>query len=237
MSKDSLEHLSCLMDGEIQHDTSKFLVRRLGTDKDMRSTWDRYHLIRDCLRHADGGIAHTSLSQRVSVALEAEKLDATAIAAIGRSAPRWARPFAGAAIAATVALMAVYAVAPVSENAGLAPAELVTAESAQPFASPNVIVNSPFSQPVNLSGTDRSANRRMNSYLLRHYQVAGSSAGKGFVSFVPIVVARRILADGVADGVAEGVADGAAEPEDQEDAQIADAQHMADTSDTALPKQ
>jgi hypothetical protein len=30
----------------------------------------------------------------------------------------------------------------------------------------------------------------MNSYLLRHYQVAGSAGGKGFVSFVPIVVTQ-----------------------------------------------
>jgi hypothetical protein len=30
----------------------------------------------------------------------------------------------------------------------------------------------------------------MNSYLLRHYQVTGSTGGKGFVTFVPIVVTQ-----------------------------------------------
>lgn len=30
----------------------------------------------------------------------------------------------------------------------------------------------------------------MNSYLLRHYQVAGASGGNGFVSFVPIVISK-----------------------------------------------
>ncbi len=195
MNKDSLEHLSCLMDGEIQRDTSKFLVRRLGTDKDMRNTWDRYHLIRDCLRHADGGVVHTSLSQRVSVALAAEKVDDASLAAARRSASRWARPFAGAAIAATVALMAVYAVAPVDQSPGSSPAESVAAGPVQPFTSPNMLVSGPLSRPVNLSGTaDRQASTRMKSYLLRHYQVAGSSAGKGFVSFVPIVAARPVSA-------------------------------------------
>ena len=30
----------------------------------------------------------------------------------------------------------------------------------------------------------------MNSYLLRHYQVTGSTGGKGFVSYIPIVVTQ-----------------------------------------------
>ncbi len=29
----------------------------------------------------------------------------------------------------------------------------------------------------------------MNTYLLRHYQASGESGGRGFVSFVPILVA------------------------------------------------
>ena len=33
----------------------------------------------------------------------------------------------------------------------------------------------------------------MNSYLLRHYQVAGSTGGKGFVTLVPIVVTRSAV--------------------------------------------
>ena len=75
MNKDSLEHLSCLMDGEIERDTSRFLVRRLGSDEQLRGTWDRYHLIRDCLRHADGGMAHNSLSARVSDAIAGEQIE------------------------------------------------------------------------------------------------------------------------------------------------------------------
>jgi sigma-E factor negative regulatory protein RseA len=187
---DSLEHLSSLMDGEIERDTGKFLVRRLGVDEQMRATWDRYHLIRDCLRHADDGVAATSLTDRVSLALSDEPADT---AAPGRSwsAGRWLRPVAGVAVAASVALMAVWTVSsPVGQAPGADSPATAAAEPAQPFTSPNLVVSAPQSRPANLSGMDDTGHRRMNSYLLRHYQVAGSKSGRGFVSFVPIVVAK-----------------------------------------------
>ena len=90
--------------------------------------------------------------------------------------------------------MAVYSVSPVGQDPAAGPAPAVAAESSESFSSPNMIVNSPLSRPVNLSGLgDEPEDRKLNSYLLRHYQVAGSKAGKGFVSFVPIVVARPAI--------------------------------------------
>ena len=45
----------------------------------------------------------------------------------------------------------------------------------------------------------------MNPYLLRHYQATGSANGKGFVSFVPIVItpAAQAEATAAADGTGE----------------------------------
>ncbi len=52
------------------------------------------------------------------------------------------------------------------------------------------------------------SNQKMNSYLLRHYQVTGSTGGKGFVTFVPFVVTQAAAqADTQADpqrGAEEG---------------------------------
>ena len=56
MNKESKEHLSSLMDGEVSQETGRFLVRRLGADGEWRQAWARYHLVRDCLRHQDGKI-------------------------------------------------------------------------------------------------------------------------------------------------------------------------------------
>jgi len=191
MNKDSLEHISSLMDGEIQRETSQFLIRRLGTDESLRDTWNRYHLIRDCLRHPDGGGATSILTTRVTAALAREP-HPEEMPATRRTTIEWAKPFVGVAIAASVALMAVFAVSPMNSNLSNPSVTTASTDAAQPFSSPNIPVMSPVTQQVNLSGgnSGRAVNGKMNSYLLRHYQVAGASVGKGFVSFVPIIVAR-----------------------------------------------
>jgi len=51
----------------------------------------------------------------------------------------------------------------------------------------------------------------MDSYLLRHYQVTGSTGGKGFITFVPIVVTQAAAS---ADAPADSIVDQPGEPED-----------------------
>ena len=108
MSKETREHLSSLMDGEISREASRFLVRRLGSDEELCSTWARYHVVRDCLRDQEGGFSSEDLCARVNQALENDRTHTA------RSGPatRWLRPVAGMAIAASVALVAVMAVNP-----------------------------------------------------------------------------------------------------------------------------
>ena len=48
MKKNSNENLSALVDGE--HCSDKSLLKDLIKNENMKSTWRRYHLIRDCLR-------------------------------------------------------------------------------------------------------------------------------------------------------------------------------------------
>lgn len=190
MTTDSKEHISELMDGEIGGETGRFILRRLEASTDLRGTWARYHLIRDSMRYQDRGFAGDELSLRVRRAIEgtgnAAGQDATVAAG-----PRWLRPAAGFAVAAAVAVMAVVAVAPnLSTTPGGATQE-VASDVTQPFTSPNIQTRSPVSRQVSVSGgDDQAAARKMNSYLLRHYQVAGSSGGNGFVSFVPIVISK-----------------------------------------------
>jgi sigma-E factor negative regulatory protein RseA len=181
MSKETREHLSALVDGEISLETSRFLVKRLGTDEELRATWTRYHLVRDCLRHQDGSIAGEDLSVRVSRALENEEPAKTS-----RQLPtRWLKPAAGLAIAASVALMAIVAVGPGIPDGSPTGGELAGEALLKPFVSPQGFTASPNSTQVSSS---RSVTDRMSPYLLRHYQATGNAGGKGFVTFVPIVV-------------------------------------------------
>lgn len=182
MSTESREHLSCLMDGEISRETGRFLVRRLGADEELCATWARYHLVRDCLRDQEAGLAGTELSGRIRLAIEQESVPA----APRRRAPAWLKPAAGMAVAASVALMAIVAVGPgrqVVDPSTTAEDEVAAVEN---FTSPQGLRPMTNTRQASLSGG--AGGNRMNPYLLRHYQATGSASGKGFVTFVPIVI-------------------------------------------------
>ena len=187
MNTESREHLSTLMDGEVNRETGRFLLRRLGSDDGLRQTWARYHLIRDCLRFQDGYLAQQDLSGRIRSALSAE----AGLSVGNASGKRWLKPIAGAAVAASVALIAVLTVSSGGQQ-GVTPAApaLAQAPATESFASPNIGSVMPESQPVNLSGSSGQETSKMNAYLLRHYQVTGDAGGRGFVSFVPIIITQ-----------------------------------------------
>lgn len=199
MSTDSKEHLSQLMDGEISGDTGRFLLRRLENNLELRGTWARYHMIRDCLRHQESAFATGDLCSRVRMALAGEAASTTQ--ATGGILPaRWLRPAAGFAIAASVALMAVVAVAPNLQIGDDPASPQLASPATQPFSSPNILSRGRVSRQVNFAGASQPAARRMNSYLLRHYQVAGESGGSGFVAFMPIVVTKAPSQQVAGDG-------------------------------------
>lgn len=195
MSKETREHLSALVDGEISRETSRFLVRRLGVDEELRATWTRYHLVRDCLRHQDGSIAGEDLCARVSTALKNEQ----AVKAKPEFPARWLKPVAGMAIAASVALMAIVAVGPGIPGTARPGAEVADETQPAAFVSPKSL-GSPQTSAVSLSGGANSRDAKMNSYLLRHYQATGAMGGKGFVAFVPVVITGSKTSPGAEQG-------------------------------------
>jgi sigma-E factor negative regulatory protein RseA len=172
------------MDGEISTETGRFLVRRLGADREMRDTWARYHLLRDCLRYQEGELAVHDLCGKVQQALAGEAPQV----APRRFTTAWLKPVAGVAVAASVALMAVFAVGPGQNPASVLPGETAGSQQAEAFVSPkNVLSRSPRAQQASVMG-GRNTSQRMNSYLLRHYQVTSSTGGKGFVTSIPMIV-------------------------------------------------
>jgi sigma-E factor negative regulatory protein RseA len=195
MSEKTREHISSLMDGEVNAETGRFLLRRLGSDADLCATWARYHLVRDCLRHDDGALYGSDLCQRVNRALEDEPVVRTGT----RLTRRWLRPVAGGAIAAAVALMAVMAVDPGQRVAPETAAGLARTEPAASFISPDGLNGVPVSRAASIGAPPTAANGRINHYLLRHYQATGGNNGRGFVTFVPVMVQRGVQATDVSE--------------------------------------
>jgi sigma-E factor negative regulatory protein RseA len=187
MSKESLEHLSSLMDGEISRESGMFLTRRLSSDDALCETWERYHLIRDCIRQPGSKLVVSGLSEKLNAKLSAEEAPAVSV---WRSR-QWIKPVSGLAIAASVALMAIVVTAPQQGTPPGSPADPALAQPAnEPFVSPNNLPLAPVSQPVSYSSGGQSGNARLNAYLLRHNQMARTAGRQGFVSFVPIVAAQ-----------------------------------------------
>ncbi len=183
MSNESLEHLSSLMDGELSSETGLFLIRRLSSDEAMCDKWERYHLVRDCIRQPGSKHMVTGLSVKLNASLSAAEM--TTVSAWRDN--RWLKPVSGLAIAASVALMAIVVTAPQS---GELPNEGDTALSTsvnQPFVSPNTLPLAPVSQAVSYASARQANSNRLNAYLLRHNQMARTAGRQGFVSFVPIV--------------------------------------------------
>jgi len=174
MSKDSLEHLSSLMDGEMSRDSGMFLTRRLASDEALCDTWERYHLIRDCIRQPGSKHFVPGMSARLNASLDAEQVPSVS----AWRSNHWLKPASGLAIAASVALMAIVVTAP---QPGTAPGDAVLSEStAQPFVSPNILPLVPVSQPASFTPSRKSEADRLNAYLLRHNQMAGTTGRQGF---------------------------------------------------------
>jgi len=108
MSEQIREQVSAFLDGELPNSETELLLKRLTRDPELRESFGRYALIGESLR----GGTHARLSQgfpgRVNRAIDGEPMVADPAAVRGRSAVWW-RPFAGAAVAAGVAAIAVVA--------------------------------------------------------------------------------------------------------------------------------
>ncbi len=185
MNLDSRQNLSSFMDGEIDKSAGSFLVRRLANDDVLKNTWDRYHMIRDCMRQQDAQLVQDDLCGRVRQAIDLEDSQV----ASNKRQLTWLKPVAGAAIAASVAMIAILNVGPGQQTGPDATVQTpAIAAQLEPFVSPNMGNPVPPSQPVNLSGQRAAEQDKAKAYLLRHYQVTGDGAGQGFVALVPIVV-------------------------------------------------
>jgi sigma-E factor negative regulatory protein RseA len=103
MSEVNQEHLSAFVDGELEQEQIRFLLRRLDHDVELRGAWARYHLMGDGLRRQLPPLAGTHFADGVMAAIGQAP-------ASGRR--RWLQWSAGGAIAAGVAAMALMVAQP-----------------------------------------------------------------------------------------------------------------------------
>lgn len=143
---DDCENLSALFDGELEGDAARFALKRLGHDAQWRQACGRWQLCGDVLRGRAQGVAPADFADRVAAAIAAEaaiqrsrESVAAAPAEAIRERPRRRRGwFGGAALAASVAVAALFVARPFSEESagGADPAQVTVPALAAAPAQP-----------------------------------------------------------------------------------------------------
>jgi sigma-E factor negative regulatory protein RseA len=106
MSEQIREQVSAFLDGELPSSETELLLKRLMRDAELRESFGRYALIGESMRGTASVPLTRSFAARVNGAIDGEPATA-APPAVRVRGNRWWRPFAGAAVAAGVAAVAV----------------------------------------------------------------------------------------------------------------------------------
>lgn len=110
----SREQLSALMDGALPADQTRFLLRRLQHDASLAGSWERWRLTGEVMRGlAPAQRLPADFASRVSAALHGDVV-ATPVSHSART-PAWLRWGGGAAMAASLAVVALMARQPAGE--------------------------------------------------------------------------------------------------------------------------
>lgn len=114
--------ISAYVDGELSESESELLVRRMSQDPALRELVDSYMGIGRALRGEPQWRPATALRERVARDIGAEGQTPVDESAAPVEPGRFLRPLAGAAIAAGVAVLAIFGLQQVGPSAGPAPA-------------------------------------------------------------------------------------------------------------------
>lgn len=173
------EQLSALADGELETAQARMLLARLAREPELQAAWTRYHLTGDAMRGALADHHSPQLASQVMAAIDAEAAPSRV-----RRMPRWLKPAAGTAVAATVATVAILSL---QQQSGPLPADVVPAVAENPAAT---IVPA-------LQGNVRTASwgspepvsrRRLAPYLEQHNRYATQRSIQGMLPYAHIVV-------------------------------------------------
>lgn len=111
------ETLSALFDGELSGDAARFALKRLGHDEQWRAAFGRWQLCGDVLRGHATAVASGDFAQRVAAAIAREAVQAQVQPTAGRAAGLGLRRgWIGGALAASVAVVALFVARPLSNG-------------------------------------------------------------------------------------------------------------------------
>lgn len=211
MTDEKLLKLSSYVDG-VCTEIERRAVENSLNDPEMRACWARYHLIGQAMRAELPPYLDRQFGDRLRQALGAEPV----VLSPARRREHWTRPLAGAAIAATVAAVAVFGVRnmgtpTVSPNAAIAisPVTLPAGSplvAQRPLAPAAALAGVPAQEPLRAVGAHGpsdafwgefgheaggapmpSARSRLNSYIVNYSEQRAMMGSPGVLPYVKVV--------------------------------------------------
>jgi sigma-E factor negative regulatory protein RseA len=188
MSEQIREQVSAFLDGELPNSETELLLKRLTRDGELRESFGRYALIGEAIRGSSGDLLTKGFAGRVNVAIDGEAVPAAGHGSRS-GASRWWRPFAGVAVAAGVAAIAIVAlqqrtVAPLRPGTALTARNSVPAQSALPVqgaAVPREPIS--YTVPATSSGAPAAmAPARLTNYVLAHSRYSSGLDQRGVLA-------------------------------------------------------
>jgi sigma-E factor negative regulatory protein RseA len=163
-----MEHISALMDSELDESQMKQHLARLKEDPELLDCWDTFHLIGDVLRGEPvfSGVSRQSVSEKLA--------SEPTVLALRRSAPKKMMTYALSTAASLSAVAVVGWLA--FFNNPLAPSPEIAA------APPNPPLAAPSSQLASVP-----SDGTMNEYLIAHQEYSPSTTIQGLAPYIRTV--------------------------------------------------
>jgi sigma-E factor negative regulatory protein RseA len=179
MSDAVKEQLSAVLDGELAEAELDLLLKRLERDADLGETLSRYALCSQAMKGEGPPAASTAFAANVMAALQNEP-------PLARRAPRWRvspavaqrlRPVAGAAVAASVAALAVFSI----QETGMEPG---STEQPAPQFMASAEPDPSYTVPATTPTTAFVPAARLTNYVVAHAEFSSPLGRRSVLSGV-----------------------------------------------------
>jgi sigma-E factor negative regulatory protein RseA len=190
MSEQQRQHVSALVDGELDSMTVHTALAALAASPDLQAAWERYHLIGNALRGDTIHPEFRQIAERLRARIADEPIPLTPAAARRGGGSSRVGTFLGAALAASAAFLAVFAVPQLFE-AG--PAVSTTTTTSAPLvvvsSTPPRVLTERFE--VQTSGqrwhvTQPALENKLDRFLVNHQEYS-PVALKGLLPYATFV--------------------------------------------------
>src|SRR5882762_6114186 len=181
MSEQIREQVSAFLDGELPNSETELLLKRLTRDGELRESFGRYALIGEAVRGTTrGGLITRGFTGCVNLAIDGELIPANGHVPPARE-PRWWRPFAGAAVAAGVAAVAVLALQQRAVAPTLRSGAPLTAQTAVPASAAREAISYtvPATSPAAPAAMPQA---RLTNYVFAHTRYSSGLALRGVMT-------------------------------------------------------